>query len=68
MQALVDNLTERVRQLEIALLAGTPLAVPSRAVQVWSGLSPSIWDDQVATTQELEPEAEMIAAEGSAEL
>ena len=61
MQALIDNLTERVRQLEIALLAGTPLNVPARAVQVWSGPPASVWDDQVAVSQDMEPESEMPA-------
>ena len=61
MQALIDNLTERARQLEIALLAGTPLNVPARAVQVWSGPPASVWDDQVAISQDMEPESEMPA-------
>ena len=61
MRALVDNLTERVRQLEIALLSGAPLTVPARAVQIWSGPPASVWDDQVAVSQDLEPESEMLA-------
>ena len=65
LQALVDNLTERVRQLEVALLAGTPLTIPAQAVQIWSGPSPSVWEDQFTTAHEHEPEAEMGAAESA---
>lgn len=65
LQAFVDNLTERVRQLEVALLAGTPLTIPPQAVHIWSGPSPSVWEDQFTTAHEHEPEAEMGAAESA---
>ena len=68
-QTVVENLEQRIRQLEISALTGQLLQIQQRSSDPWypPSVAQSVWDDQPMPNDTVEREAEaQDTADGSA--
>ena len=61
MQMVIDNLAERVRQLEVSVLTGSTVQLQPRSPNPWQPPhdQTSVWDDQPESNDNMEPDAEL---------